>query len=141
MDFWIGRWQVSFVTDGKATTGTNTVSKHGGRIYELFTAPDGADVYVGASVTRHDRQRGVWAQEYWDNQGFRAWYEGAWQGDRFIIDLTARGGHDAGTKRLVWRDISENSLMWDNEQTLDRGETWSSIWTIAYTRAEASSAT
>jgi len=27
--------------------------------------------------------------------------------------------------------------MWDNEQTTDDGATWSSTWTIAYTRIQA----
>lgn len=56
-------------------------------------------------------------------------------------DLTERGGHEAGSKRLVWRDISENSLMWNNEETLDGGTTWSSIWRIAYTRVIVASET
>jgi hypothetical protein len=139
MDFWLGHWEVTFTSDGKETAGTNTISKHAGRIFELFTAPDGEDVYVGASITRHDRQRGIWVQEYWDNQGYRAWYEGGWQGDRFILDIAGRGGHEAGTKRLVWRDITDDALMWDNEQTKDGGKTWSSTWTIAYKKLRPAS--
>ncbi len=67
-------------------------------------------------------------------QRLPAWYEGAWQGDRFVLDLTGRGGHAAGTKRLVWRDIAADSLAWDNEQTGDGGRTWTSTWTIQYRR-------
>ena len=135
MDFWIGRWEVSFAgPDGERITGSNTVAEHGGRIYELFVAPDEGGYYVGASVTRFNSRRDVWTQEYWDNQGYRAWYEGAWQGDRFILDITGRGGHKTGSKRLVWRDIAADRLMWDNEQTLDRGRTWATTWTIEYRR-------
>jgi hypothetical protein len=139
MDFWLGRWDISFAGDGEErVTGSNTVTQHGGRIFELFVAPDGAAHYVGASVTRHDRTRDVWVQEYWDNQGYRAWYEGSWQQERFVLDLTSRGGHAAGSKRLVWRDITGDSLMWDNEQTADGGRTWASTWTIAYRRSDTS---
>jgi hypothetical protein len=42
MDFWLGHWEVTFTSDGKKTAGTNTISKHAGRIFELFTAPGGA---------------------------------------------------------------------------------------------------
>lgn len=135
MNFWVGRWTVSFAgPDGETITGSNTVSEHEGRIYELFVAPDEDTQYVGASVTKRDKSRGLWLQEYWDNQGYRAWYEGGWQGDRFILDITGCGGHVAGSKRLVWRDIGEHSLMWDNER-LAEGGTWVSTWTIAYRRS------
>jgi hypothetical protein len=135
MEFWLGRWEVTFAApDGELVTGSNTVSEHEGRIYELFVVPDEGSHYVGASVTRFDQARGVWAQEYWDNHDYRAWYEGNWQDDRFILDLTGRGGHPAGAKRLVWRDITADSLGWDNEQTDDGGRTWASTWTIQYRR-------
>ena len=135
MEFWLGRSEVAFAgSGGEQVAGTNTVSEHEGRIYELFVVPDDDTYYVGASVTSFDAARGVWAQEYWDNSGYRAWYEGAWQGDQFILDLTGRGGHAAGTKRLVWRDIAPDSLAWDNEQTDDGGRTWASTWTIQYRR-------
>ncbi len=138
MDFWLGRWQVSFAGPGdERITGSNTITKHGGRIFELFVAPDEDGQYVGASVTRHNRERDVWTQEYWDNHGYRAWYEGNWRGDRFILDITGRGGQPAGTKRPVWRDIDADSLTWDNEHTSDGGRTWSSTWTIDYRRAPA----
>jgi hypothetical protein len=136
MDFWLGRWEVSFAgPDGAVISGTNTVSKHRGRIYELFVVPDEGGHYVGASVTRRDVGSGLWVQEYWDNQGYRAWYEGGWKDDGFILEITARGGHEAGAKRLVWRDVGADALRWDNEQSTDGGRTWTSTWSIEYRRA------
>jgi hypothetical protein len=135
VNFWLGRWAVTFAgANGEPVTGRNTVSEHEGRIYELFVAPDDGDQYVGASVTHHDRDRGTWMQEYWDNQGYRAWYEGGWQNDRFILEVTGRGGQAAGSKRLVWRDITRDALRWENEHTTDGGRTWASTWTIEYRR-------
>lgn len=136
MNFWLGRWEVTFEgPSGERTTGSNTVSEHQGRIFELFVAPDEGGHYVGASVTRHHRARGLWVQEYWDNRGYRAWYEGDWNGDRFVLQITGRGGHSAASKRLVWRDIEADTLVWDNEQSTDGGRTWASTWTIEYRRA------
>ncbi len=135
MDFWLGRWEVTFAgAGGETITGRNTVSRNRGRVFELFVASDEGNQYVGASITRHERARGLWIQEYWDSQEYRAWYQGGWEGDRFILVVTERGGQQGGTKRLVWRHITAHALTWDNQQTSDGGRTWTSTWTIEYRR-------
>ena len=139
MAFWIGRWATSWRDpDGARRTGSNVVVELEGSVRELFEGPGSPHRYVGVSLsTWNDRGR-TWQQEYWDNAGYHAFFEGGWrpggEGDRFILDLVRGGGQDPGQRRLVWHGIEPDRLLWDYERSEDGGASWTSTWRIKYRR-------
>jgi hypothetical protein len=132
-DFWIGTWDVSWESDGTRQTGTNSVSRVDESIRELFHAP--ADGYIGASVSRWDKDASSWVQDYWDNNGYSAVFRGSLSDDRMVLERTSTPSVGALT-RLVWSDILEDSITWNYERRNDDG-TWESTWRILYTRRPA----
>jgi hypothetical protein len=134
-DFWLGNWTTRWKdAGGRSHTGTNVVLKLDQRIRELFEGPSKPRRYVGASISDWDSGSSTWRQEYWDNSGYHARFNGGWRGDRFILDQV----HDeTATKvryRLVWSNVKVDTLLWDYESSGDGGLTWASTWHIAYRR-------
>lgn len=129
-DFWIGDWDVSWETEGEQRHGTNTVSRVGNTIRELFRSP--VDDYIGASVSRWDADAGAWVQDYWDNQGYTAIFQGVRTGARMVLERTSTLGAGPLT-RLVWSDIGPDSLTWNYERQTEAGG-WESTWRIDYRR-------
>jgi hypothetical protein len=137
LDFWLGDWEVSWDAEGARQTGTNSISRVGDTIRELFNAP--ADGYIGASVSRWDVDGGVWLQDYWDNGGYTAIFRGTRSGDRMVLERTST--LDAGPlTRLVWSSILPDSITWDYERRREDGA-WESTWHISYNRRPTRSST
>ena len=136
-DFWLGDWDVSWDAEGERQTGTNSISRVGDTIRELFNAP--SDRYIGASVSRWDPDAGGWVQDYWDNGGYAAIFRGGRSGDRMVLERTS--ALDAGPlTRLVWSSILPDSILWDYERQREDG-TWECIWHIRYARRNPKTAT
>ena len=134
-DFWIGNWATRWKdAAGRSHKGSNVVLKIDQRIRELFEGPSRPRHYVGASVSEWNPASLAWNQEYWDNSGYHAFFQGGWRGDRFILDQLE--GHVLPTlrRRLVWHAIRNDTLLWDYEATEDGGRTWASTWHVTYSR-------
>ncbi len=134
-DFWLGQWNVSWGEQGK---GTNTIRKDLGDcvIIESFDGRP-ATPLVGMSVATFDARAGQWKQSWVDNQGGYLDFAGSWQTDRMILQRHAsREGVDF-LQRMVWYDISQDTLQWQWERSDDNGETWSVLWHIHYQRQAA----
>ena len=114
--------------------GSNVVLNHDQRIRELFEGPATPRRYVGASVSEWRPSSSVWHQEYWDNSGYHAFFQGGWRGDRFILDQLQGEVPSALRRRLVWHAIQKDALLWDYEASEDGGRTWASTWHMAYSR-------
>src|SRR6476661_7196908 len=124
-DFWIGNWSTRWKdANARNHRGTNVVLKLDQRIRELFEGPSKPRRYVGASVSDWSVGASVWQQEYWDNSGYHAFFEGGWQGDRFILDQVHGEPAPGVRRRLVWNAIKADSLLWDYELSEDGGRTW-----------------
>jgi hypothetical protein len=132
-DFWIGTWDVSWESDGKRQTGTNSVSRVDETIRELFSAP--GDAYIGASVSRWDAETSCWVQDYWDNNGYTAIFQGSRSEDRMVLERTSTLSVGPLT-RLVWSAILADSITWNYERQTHDG-TWESTWCITYARHES----
>ena len=135
LDFWIGNWTTRWKdAGGRNHRGTNVVLKLDQRIRELFEGPSKPRRYVGASISEWDAGSSSWRQEYWDNTGYHALFNGGWRGDQFILDQ-ANGDSASGIRhRLVWHRIKTDTLLWDYEASADGGRTWASTWHIVYQR-------
>jgi hypothetical protein len=134
-DFWIGNWTTRWTdAGGRRHSGTNVVIKLDQRIRELFEGPSKPRRYVGASISEWDLGSLTWRQDYWDNAGYHALFNGGWRGDRFILDQLYSAPAPEARHRLVWHDIKTHTLLWDYEASDDGGRTWASTWHIAYER-------
>ena len=134
-DFWLGSWTTRWTdATGRSHVGSNVVLKFDRRIRELFEGPSRPHRYVGASVSEWKSSSSAWHQEYWDNSGYHAFFEGGRRGDRFILDQLEGDVPSTLRRRLVWHAIKADELLWDYEASEDGGATWASTWHMAYSR-------
>jgi hypothetical protein len=138
-DFWLGTWVVSWDGEGgQVEAGVNSVTRVDDTIREIFTAPDPAGAYIGASVSRWDADAECWRQDYWDNRGYSAIFQGSRSADRMILERIPGPGPGPLT-RLVWSDIAPAAILWNYERQNADGS-WESTWRIRYARQETGGA-
>lgn len=134
LDFWLGNWNVTWVGDGR---GTNSIRRicDGMVIEESFDAADDDDVLVGRSLSVRDASDGRWRQTWVDSNGSYLDFVG--------IDVDGRIGFQRETvvdglpiiQRMVWLDVTTESLRWQWQRSADGGTPWSVVWEIHYQRA------
>lgn len=139
-DFWLGEWELTWEdADGITASGTNYIEKvlDGKVIKENFEAYSGAyEGFTGKSYSVYNPQTGEWKQTWVDNSGGYLDFIGAVEGDKRIFKR--KGMNPQGEEilqRMVFYDITENSMTWDWEISEDNGETWQLRWRIFYERA------
>lgn len=140
-DFWLGTWELTWENaDGTTAHGTNHIERvlNGKVIKENFEAHSGAyEGFVGKSYSVYKIGTGEWKQTWVDNNGGYLDFTGKFDGDKRIFERN--GVNPQGQEilqRMVFYDITENSLTWDWEVSEDDGETWQLRWRIFYERAE-----
>ncbi|MDZ7773900.1 MAG: hypothetical protein U5K31_14335 [Balneolaceae bacterium] len=140
-DFWLGEWNLTWENrDGTTGRGTNRIERIlGGRvIQENFSAEGGTmDGYAGNSWSVFQPASGMWKQTWVDNQGGYLDFTGAVDGDRRIFHRTGMDpqGNEV-LQRMVFHEITRDSLTWDWERSADGGESWQLQWRIRYRRAQ-----
>lgn len=137
-DFWIGEWDLTWNDpDGTTARGSNTISKilDGSVIHENFTALSGRSKgFKGQSFSVLDNRTKTWKQTWVDNQNSYLPFTGGAEGNnRFFSQEFVRNGALIRQK-MVFRDITNNSLTWEWMNSLDSGTTWKTNWTILYKR-------
>ncbi|HMG90901.1 MAG TPA: hypothetical protein VK589_12625 [Chryseolinea sp.] len=141
-DFWVGKWEGSWTeSDGKIGRGTNTITRtlDNTVIQENFKVDEGTSKgYLGTSISVYNPQKKTWHQGYADNQGSYFNLIGERQGDRriFRTEMIQRGEKRI-FQRMVFYDITENTMVWDWESTQDGGKTWTLNWRINYKRIKS----
>jgi hypothetical protein len=76
-----------------------------------------------------------WKQAWADNQGGYYDFTGVIQGNKRIFQTAIFEKADKlYQQRMVFFDITGNSMTWDWESTTDGGETWQLNWRIFYER-------
>lgn len=141
-DFWVGRWEVSWdEADGAKGRGTNTIEKtlDGAVIREEFRVTQGSNEgFKGTSISVYQPRLKRWKQAWADNQGGYYDFTGRTEGDTRIFQTDAVELDDGRrlVQRMVFRNITDDSLTWDWEASYDGGETWSLNWRIFYERAD-----
>lgn len=140
-DFWLGTWELTWEdADGNQGRGTNHIERvlEGNVIKENFEALSGAyEGFVGKSYSVYKSRTGEWKQTWVDNSGDYLDFTGEFEGDKRIFKR--EGINPEGEEilqRMVFYDITENSLTWDWKISEDNGETWQLRWRIFYERAE-----
>ncbi len=144
-DFWVGEWTVTWTAkDGSTSQGSNRIRRtHDGCvILEEFDGAPGTPL-VGTSVSTWDAKRKTWRQTWVDNQASYLDFEGgAVEGGgatRLILSRRAEVNGQSVRQRMVFSDVSADSLLWDWQRSRDDGATWESLWTLRYARRAARS--
>jgi hypothetical protein len=132
-DFWIGEWDLTWPNSGH---GTNVVSSQldSCAIEERFSS-SGDSPFRGRSLSTYDAWSKKWRQTWVDNRGFYLDFEGAFTDDRMVLMREATE-HDGNKflQRMVWFNITEDSLDWHWERSDNEGQTWQTLWEIHYVR-------
>ena len=131
-DFWLGEWDCSWGEEGR---GTNSVYLDLGDavVVESFDARPTMD-YQGLSFYVYDRSAGCWKQTWVDTDASYLDFVGAYEDGE--MDLRRQAEFEGGSAlfRMRWHAIERNSLDWEYARSDDGGETWASLWEIAYRR-------
>ncbi len=136
LDFWVGTWDLTWVDkeSGDIGQGSNVISRSldGCVIEERFSGEDSMALR-GMSVSNYHRQKEEWRQLWLDNTGGYLPFTGGPDGEDFVLTLE-RPEDLVPYRRMVWRNIAENSLDWHWQKSDDAGVTWEDIWVIRYVR-------
>jgi hypothetical protein len=137
LDFWVGEWDVRWeaVQGIPAGQGTNTITRAFGNcvIQEAFDGGASTGNLIGHSVSTYHAPMQRWRQTWVDNQGGYFALVGGREGDDFIL-VSSRVADNTPLQRMVFTDITPQSLTWRWQSTPDAGQTWSDRWVIHYTR-------
>lgn len=142
-DFWVGKWEASWSEgDNRQGSGINTIEKilDGKVIRENFEILEGQNKgFKGTSISVYHPVRKQWKQAWADNQGGYYDFTGKMDGDKRIFQTKVRELEDGRkmVQRMVFYDITDDSMTWDWESSTDGGENWTLNWKINYTRAQA----
>ncbi|MEZ4810667.1 MAG: hypothetical protein R2819_09930 [Allomuricauda sp.] len=140
LDFWVGDWEASWDNgDGTIGHGTNKIERilDGTVIRENFEILDGQNKgFKGTSISVYQARAKKWRQSWADNQGGFFCFNGDLEGDRktFQTEIFETKDGKKVTQRMVFHNITEDSMIWDWELSNDSGETWTLNWQINYKR-------
>lgn len=134
-DFWLGEWDLTWSEADNIGRGTNVVTSELREcmIFESF-AGQGGDPFIGRSISVFHASSGRWKQTWIDNRGGYLDFVGGWEDDRMILRRDVSNDSLQFSQRMVWFDITKNSLEWKWERSDDNGETWQTLWNIHYVR-------
>ena len=131
-DFWVGEWDLSW---GDGETGTNSVylDLADRVVVESFDARPTMD-YQGISHSVYDRASACWKQTWVDTEGNYLDFVGGYSEGVMELRREALFEGRVAVFRMRWFDIEPDSLSWAYERSDDGGESWTSVWAIAYRR-------
>lgn len=140
-DFWLGEWDLTWPAEqwggrrGEFGHGANTVTTilDSCVVHESFRFP--AQKYNGNSVSTYSKKRGIWQQTWVDNSGGYLIFTGKFKNGKMELRTPPRKQDDkTSISRMVFRNITPNSLDWDWQRSDDAGQSWKNIWNIHYQR-------
>lgn len=140
-DFWLGTWELTWEdADGTEGQGINHIERilDGKVIKENFETLSGSNKgFIGKSYSVYNPRTNEWKQTWVDNSSGYLDFTGEFEDDKRIFKR--KGVNKQGEEilqRMVFYDITQNSLTWDWEISEDDGESWQLRWRIFYERAE-----
>jgi len=135
-DFWVGEWTVSWKNkDGTNILGTNKIEKtlDGKVLQEYFHDP--STNFKGTSLSVFDPKTKLWHQAWADNQGGYYNFIGETIENRKIFKTPpVTTNETVYIQRMVFYNITNNSMTWDWESTTDGGKNWTLNWRVEYAR-------
>ncbi|MBK7554460.1 MAG: hypothetical protein IPI55_07640 [Flavobacteriales bacterium] len=131
-DFWVGTWDLAW--DGGKGTNTITKELNGHVVHEHFHDPTAK--YSGESWSVWDAPTKQWKQTWVDTDGNYMAFEGGVVGDRMELSMRMPD-KETGILylwRMVFFNITPNSMDWEWKRSADDGKTWEVKWAIRYVR-------
>lgn len=141
LDFWVGEWDLEWdVGDGTTGHGTNIItnSPYGDCVITENFDGGPSQNYKGMSVSTYHKPMGMWRQTWVDDQGgYFALSGGPNDEGVFQLDMT-RLKEEAPYRRMVWKDVKPDSLIWHWQGHGTDETEWKDLWVIRYTRKSSS---
>jgi hypothetical protein len=138
LDFWVGEWDLTWTGQkpGEINHGTNNVKRvmDGCVVEENFSG--GSDSHLrGHSVSMFDARARMWKQTWVDNEGSYLDFIGGLKDGQmsFWMEVNRHDGSPA-IQRMIWKNVTADSLDWSWESSVDAGKTWQVMWPIHYQR-------
>jgi hypothetical protein len=134
LDFWLGRWIVSWAGGGH---GTNAIRRilDDRVIEESFDGSDSDGSLKGRSLSVRDAANGGWRQTWVDSTGAYLDFVGVEVDGRIGFERHAIVGGAAVVQRMVWLDVTAEAFRWQWLRSVDGGASWDVVWEIDYRRA------
>ncbi|MCA9734482.1 MAG: DUF1579 family protein [Deferribacteres bacterium] len=142
-DFWVGKWQLTWPGGQGGTskeqfgTGTNEITKILGScvVRENFASPQ--TQFNGESYSVYNPAKKVWQQTWIDNSGAYLLFEGEFaEGKMILRTKPVETNGKTIVSRMVFENITQDSLDWNWQRSVDGGINWTDLWTIHYKRIE-----
>ena len=138
LDFWVGEWDAEFaLPGGKTGRAVNRITRDEFGDCVIAEHFEQADIgYVGRSHSTWDRVRKQWVQTWVDNQGgYITLAGGPVQGEpySFRLDTIEPRGPARKHFRMIWHDVTADSMTWRWQQRQDDGS-YADSWVIDYKR-------
>ena len=136
LDFWVGTWDLRWRAASGEGSGTNVITRELGDcvIHERFE--DLNTGFAGESVSVYTPSG--WRQTWVDNSGGYLVFSGATHEDGTVAEMrmepVANASGEMQINRMMWEDVTADSLTWRWQASTDGGETWTDNWVIYYTR-------
>ena len=141
LDFWLGEWDLTWTqADGSEGKGSNSITQEPYGNCVIMENFDGAPTmqFKGMSVSTWHKPAGVWRQTWVDDQGgYFALSGGPGEDGVFALEMT-RLSENAPHRRMIWVDVTENSLVWRWQGKQATDAEWADLWVINYARKSAS---
>jgi len=140
-DFWLGEWDLTWPAEqagggpGETMTGTNHITRLFGAcvIEENFATSDRS--FLGRSLSVYDEKAGTWRQTWVDSSGAFLSFTGGMDDDAMVLATEpVSDGDSVVVNRMVFSDITPESLHWQWQKSTEGGGNWSDLWTITYKR-------
>lgn len=135
-DFWLGEWDLTWQNrEGNEMKGTNEIIRilDGSIIQENFI--DLQSGFKGTSISVYNSRKKSWNQAWADNAGgYFSFYGTSENGNKIFSTLPEEINGKIIIKRMVFKNITEDSFIWDWEISQDNGGTWNLAWRINYLR-------
>ena len=141
-DFWLGEWELKWpagqggAAAGQVGKGTNVIKKIMDNCIVEENFDSAMSPLKGRSYSAYDQRTGEWRQTWVDNGGSYLLFTGKFKDGvmelRSQPRLTPKG--QTIITRMVYKNITANSLDWDYQVSADNGKTWADSWNIHYTK-------
>jgi hypothetical protein len=134
-DFWIGSWSLSWPAGDSIGHGTNVVTQElSGCVIEENFSTTGEQPFVGNSLSVYDTTAGLWKQTWVDNNGSYLDFTGGMLADSMILSRSFKRNGTEIWQRMVFFNITIDTLDWEWQSSTDFGHSWNTLWHIDYRR-------
>jgi len=134
-DFWLGEWDCAWADERGLHAGTNSVylDLGGAVVVESFDGRPSLE-FQGLSFSVYDRAAGCWRQTWVDSEGSYLDFAGSFENGVMELRRTGEVDGDPVLFRMRWENIERESLDWSYQRSDDDGDSWTTLWAIAYAR-------